>query len=121
VIAAIAPDFRHVGSPAALLLLLFAFSAHAGRSEARGLVALTKVAAFAPMARRVAFVIAGAAWSVLLALPALVRAPPVETLTLASTTGAGAALVGIGLSTLTGSSFAARLALLMLWYGYASM
>jgi hypothetical protein len=121
VIAAIAPDFRHVGSPAALLLLLFAFSAHAGRSEARGLVALTKVAAFAPMARRVAFVIAGAAWSVLLALPALVRAPAVETFTLASTTGAGAALVAIGLSTLTGSSFASRLALLMLWYGYASM
>jgi hypothetical protein len=69
----------------------------------------------------VAFVVAGAAWSTLQALPALVREPPVETLTLATATGAGAALVAIVLSTLTGSSFAARLVLLVLWYGYASM
>jgi hypothetical protein len=121
VIAALAPDFRHAGSGAALLLLVFALSAHAGRSEARGLVALTKVAPFAPTARRMAFVVAGALWSILLALPALVRHPPLETLTLASATGAGAALVAIVLSTLTGSSFAARLTLLVLWYGYVSM
>jgi hypothetical protein len=114
-------DFRHVASPAALLLLLFALSAHAGRSEARGLTALTKVAAFAPMARRVAFVIAGAAWSTLLAAPALLREPPLETLTHGAATGAVAAGVAITLSTLTGSAFAARLVLLILWYGYASM
>jgi hypothetical protein len=120
VLTALAPDFRHAASPAALLLLVFALSAHAGRSEARGLVALTKVAPFAPMARRVAFVVAGSGWATLLALPALVRLPPVETLTLASAAGAAAALVAIGLSTLTGSSFAARLVLLILWYGYTS-
>jgi hypothetical protein len=120
VLTALAPDFRHAASPAALLLLVFALSAHAGRSEARGLVALTKVAPFAPMARRVAFVVAGSGWATLLALPALLRLPPVETLTLASAAGAAAALVAIGLSTLTGSSFAARLALLILWYGYTS-
>jgi hypothetical protein len=122
VVAAIAvtTDFRHMASPAALLLLLFALSAHAGRSEARGLVALTKVALFAPMARRVAFVVAGSLWSMLLALPALVRNPPIETLTLASVAGAAAAVVAIALSTLTGSSFAARLVLLVLWYGYAA-
>jgi hypothetical protein len=120
-VAAMAPDFRHAASPAALLLLAFALSAHAGRSEARGLVTLTKIAPFAPMARRAAFVIAGAAWSTLLALPALVRHPPVETLSLASATGATAALAAIALSALTGSAFAARLVLLILWYGYASM
>lgn len=119
-IAAVAPDFRHASSPAALLLLLFALSAHAGRSEAEGLVALTKVAVMRPMARRVAFVVSGALWSTLLALPALVRHPPLETLTLAAATGASAALVAIALSTITGSSFAARLVLLVLWYGYAS-
>lgn len=119
-ITAVAPDFRHTGSSAALLLLLFALSAHAGRSEARGLVALTKVAPFAPMLRRVAFVVAGAAWAALLALPAMVRQPPLEVLSLASATGAIAAAVAILLSTLTGSSFAARLVLLVLWYGYAS-
>ncbi|MGE0530332.1 MAG: hypothetical protein AB7G40_15030 [Hyphomonadaceae bacterium] len=119
-ITAVAPDFRHTGSSAALLLSLFALSAHAGRSEARGLVALTKVAPFSPAARRLAFVAAGTAWSALLALPAMVRQPPLEVLPLASATGAIAATVAIMLSTLTGSSFAARLVLLVLWYGYAS-
>lgn len=114
-------DFRHVGSPAALLLLLFALSAHAGRSEARGLVALTKVAPFAPMLRRVAFVIAGALWTTLLALPAAAPAAALDVLPLAAASGAIAATVAIVLSTLTGSSFAARLVLLVLWYGYASM
>jgi hypothetical protein len=114
-------DFRHVASPAALLLLVFALSAHAGRSEARGLVALTKVAPFAPMARRVAFVIAGAQWSTVMALPAAAPAVALDVLPLASASGAIAALVAIVLSTLTGSSFAARLVLLVLWYGYASM
>ncbi|MBL8548085.1 MAG: hypothetical protein JNL81_16615 [Hyphomonadaceae bacterium] len=120
VISALA-DFRHVGSPAALLLLLFALSAHAGRSEARGLLALTKVAPFAPMARRAAFVIAGALWTTLLALPAAAPAVALEVLALAAASGAVAAAVAIALSTLTGSAFAARLVLLVLWYGYASM
>lgn len=114
-------DFRHAASPAALLLMLFALSAHAGRSEARGLVSLTKVAPFAPMARRVAFVIAGALWTTLLALPGAAPAVALDVLPLASASGAIAATVAIVLSTLTGSSFAARLVLLVLWYGYASM
>ncbi|MEZ5996571.1 MAG: hypothetical protein R3C25_12560 [Hyphomonadaceae bacterium] len=121
VITAAAPDFRHGGSAAALLLLLFAFSAHAGRSEARGLLALAKVAPFAPMARRAAFVAAGALWSALLALPAAAPAVAMDVLPLAAGTGAGAALVASLLSALTGSAFAARLVLLVLWYGYVSM
>jgi hypothetical protein len=83
-------------------------------------MALTKVSPFAPMARRAAFVVAGSLWSTLLALPALLRHPPLETLTLASASGAVAAFVAIVLSTVTGSPFAARLVLLALWYGYAS-
>lgn len=121
IFAAVTPDFRHFASPAALLLLVFALSAHAGRSEARGLLSLTKVSAFAPMARRAAFVVAGCLWSITLAAPALVRQPPAETLTLAASTGAGAAAVAIVLSALTGSAFAARLVLLVLWYGYVSV
>lgn len=120
-ISAFAPDFRHVGSAAALLLLLFAFSAHAGRSEARGLLALTKVAPTSPMMRRGAFVLAGALWSTMLALPAAASTSPADVLPLAASTGASAALVATVLSTLTGSSFAARLVLLVLWYGYVSM
>lgn len=113
-------DFRHGGSPAALLLLIFAFTAHAGRSEPRGLLALTRVAPLPPMARRAAFVLAGAAWTTLLALPALARAPDVATLELAAATGAIAALIATTLSAISGSGFAARLVLLVLWYVYFS-
>jgi hypothetical protein len=113
-------DFRLVTSPAALLLLIFALTAHAGRSEARGLLALTKVAPVAPMARRAAFVIAGAAWTTLLAVPALLRAPDLQTLGLATASGAVAALVATSLASFSGSGFAPRLVLLALWYGYFS-
>ncbi|MEZ5956161.1 MAG: hypothetical protein R3C27_02970 [Hyphomonadaceae bacterium] len=114
-------DFRHVASPAALLLLLFALSAHAGRSEARGLVALTKAAPIGPMARRAAFVIAGALWTTVLALPGARPAAALDVLPLAAGSGAVAAAVAIVLSALTGSAFAARLVLLVLWYGYVSV
>lgn len=119
-VAALLPDFRHAGSAAGLLVLVFALSAHAGRSEARRLVSLTKVAAHGPMMRRAAFVIAGAVWSVLFSLPALLHRPPLEVMTLAAGTGAVAAVVAIGLSALTGSAFAARLILLIVWYSYLS-
>jgi hypothetical protein len=114
-------DFRHGASPAGLLLLVFALSAHAGRSEARGLIALTRVAPLAPMLRRAAFVIASAAWSTLLALPALIRTSTLPNWELAAGTGGVAALVAIALARLTGSAFAPRLVLLVIWYGYASM
>ena len=74
-------DFRRAASLAAVLLLVFALTAHAGRSEARGLLTLTRTA---PSLRRVAFVVAGAAWTTLLALPALLRAPGIEVLGLAA-------------------------------------
>lgn len=113
-------DFRHAASPAAVLLLVFALSAHAGRSEARGLLALTRTAPLAPMTRRAAFVIAGAAWTTLLALPALARTPNLQILELASATGAIAAFTASALATISGSSFAPRLVLLVLWYAYFS-
>jgi hypothetical protein len=113
-------DFRPTASPAALLLLVFALSAQAGRSEARGLLALTRTTAFAPMTRRAAFVIAGACWTTLFALPALTRAPSLQTLELAAATGAIAALVASTLATISGSSFAPRLVLLVMWYAYFS-
>ncbi|MFT3728035.1 MAG: hypothetical protein QM759_09450 [Terricaulis sp.] len=113
-------DFRHAASPASLLLLVFALSAHAGRSEVRGLIALTRTAAITPMLRRAAFVLAGAAWTTLLALPALARAPNLQTLELAAATGAIAALVATTLAIISGASFAARLVLLVMWYAYFS-
>jgi hypothetical protein len=113
-------DFRHIGSPAGLILLVFGLAAHAGRSEARGLLALTATALLPPMARRAAFVVAGAGWATLLALPAaLVRLSP-EPLLLGLATGTGAALIAIVLATASRSAFAPRLVLLILWYGYLS-
>jgi hypothetical protein len=120
VIAAFA-DFRHVASPAALLLLAFAASAHAGRTEARGLIALTRTTATSPWMRRAAFIVAAAAWALALAAPAMLRAPALDITATAATTGAALGFVAITVSSMTGSAFAARLILLVLWYGYVSV
>ncbi|MEO7634785.1 MAG: hypothetical protein ABIS38_03940 [Sphingomicrobium sp.] len=113
-------DYRHIGSPAALLLLIFALSAHAGRSEARGLRALTTTAMLPPVTRRAAFVLAGTSWALLLALPAAMMQLSLQPVLLAGATGLAASLVAIGLAALSGSGFAARLVLLIAWYGYFS-
>jgi hypothetical protein len=61
----------------------------------RGLLSLTRVAPIGPIARRIAFVVAGVAWSLLMAPPALLREPPLEVLGIARasrTSGPGAAM-----------------------------
>lgn len=112
-------DFRLVASPAALLLLIFGLTAHAGRSEQPGLLALTRTAPFPPMVRHLAFVAAGLCWSLLLALPA-VAAGGVQPLILALATGGAASAAAILLGAWTRSAFAPRLLLLIAWYLYLS-
>ncbi len=120
-VAGVFGDYRHIGSPAALLLLVFALSAHAGRSESRGLLhTLTSTAALSPWARRVAFVIAGLGWSLAMAVPAALAGMSVVPLTLAAVTGLVAVLIATVLATVSGTGFAPRIALLILWYGYFS-
>ena len=113
-------DFRHIGSPATLLLLIFGLTAHAGRSEARGLIALTATTSLPPMVRRAAFVVAGTGWSVLLAVPAALSGLSSAPLLLNAMTGVAAALTATVLATVSGSAFAPRLVLLVAWYGYLS-
>jgi hypothetical protein len=113
-------DYRHMVGPAALLLLIFGLTAHAGRSEARGLLSLTRLGAVGPMARRLAFVVAGTGWSLLLAVPAALAQTTAEPLALAAATGGFAAVVAIVLAALSGSSFAPRVVLLIAWYVYTS-
>lgn len=118
--AGLAGDYRHIGSPLALLVLIFALCAHAGGSEARGLLALAGTAMLSPWLRRAAFVLAGTGWALLLAIPAaLVRVSP-EPALLALATGTAASLATIVLASLTGSSFAPRVVLLIAWYVYLS-
>jgi len=112
-------DYRLVASPAALLLLIFGLTAHAGRSEQPGLIALTATAPFPPMLRRAGFVAAGLGWSLLLALPAAAT-HGVQPLILALATGASASLAAILLGAWTRSAFAPRLVLLIAWYLYLS-
>ncbi|MCC6926727.1 MAG: hypothetical protein IT549_12995 [Novosphingobium sp.] len=119
-LAGLVPDYRHAGSPAALLLLAFALSAHAGRCEARRLLGLTGTAALGPMHRRIAFVLAGTGWAIALALPAALATVQAAPLALGAITGFAAALVAIGLASLTSSGFAARVVLLIGWYVYLS-
>jgi len=111
-------DYRQFGSPAALLLLIFALSAHGARSET--MRALTKVTALPPTLRRIAFVIAGTGWALLIALPGAVTHLSLRPLMLALAGGAGAAVIAIALAAVSRAAFAPRLILLILWYGYFS-
>lgn len=123
VAASIVFDFRSVASPMALLLLIFGLTAHAGRSETKGLLALTGVAPLSPMARRLAFVLAGTFWSLALVSPAIVRAAAAgnaQAALLALVTGLATALAAIVLAALSRSAFAPRLVLLIAWYAYLS-
>lgn len=116
-------DFRTIASPAALLLLVFGLTAHAGQSEQPKLLALARTMSVSPLQRRIAFVLAGTAWSVLMALPAiLVRASggAPEILWFSLGTGAAAAVAAILLAAWTRSAFAPRLVLLIAWYMYLS-
>jgi len=112
-------DYRLVASPATLLLLIFGLTAHAGRSEQPGLLALTRAAPYPPMLRRLAFVLAGVGWSLLLALPAAI-AHGTQPLLLALATGAAVSAAAILLGAWTRSAFAPRLVLLIAWYMYLS-
>ena len=116
-------DFRTIASPAALLLLVFGLTAHAGQSEQPKLLALARTMSVSPVQRRLSFVLSGTAWSVLMALPAiLVRASggALEILWLSLGTGAAAASAAILLAVWTRSAFAPRLVLLVAWYMYLS-
>ncbi len=113
-------DFRHETSPAALLLLIFGLAAHAGRSEAAGLLSLTRTASFAPWQRRTAFVLAGTAWSLALSLPAAAKTMSVAPLILGLETGGAAALTAMVLAAFSRSAFAPRVVLLVGWYAYLS-
>jgi hypothetical protein len=116
-------DFRTVASPAALLLLIFGLTAHAGESERPKLLALARTMLVTPMQRRVAFVLAGTAWSVALMLPEIVKqvsAGAFEALWLSLLTGAAAATAAMLLGAWTRSAFAPRLVLLIAWYTYLS-
>lgn len=107
--------------PAAMLVLVFAATAHAGRSEQRGLIQLTRTGLETPMARRVAFVLAGLVVTLEMSIGAIAHGlttgelrPLIE----ASAIGAGTALTAIVLGALTRSATAPRLVLLIAWYGY---
>lgn len=117
-LAGLAGDYRHIGSPAALLLLVFALTAHAGRTEAVGLRSLGGTTRLGPWARRAAFVAAGTGWALLLATPAALVTTSAEPLRLALLTGGAASLTAIGLAALTATGFVPRLVLLIAWYGY---
>ena len=111
-------DFAKIGSPVALLLMVFVLTAHAGRSEAKGLVALTQTAVTSPWTRRAAFIIAGTVISVGLAIPASIAVASAYPVGLAAVTGAVAATMAIGMATLSGSAFLPRIVMLIVWYGY---
>lgn len=113
--------YATVAGPAAMLLLVFATTAHAGRSEQKGLLALTSTAALSPAARRVAFVLAGTALALVMAAPAAAKglmAGDTHVLLEAAAVGAATSATAILLGALTRSATAPRLVLLIAWYFY---
>ncbi|OAN62273.1 hypothetical protein [Sphingomonas sp. TDK1] len=117
-LAGLAADYRHIGGAAAGLLLVFALSAHAGRSEAKGLLALTRTAPLPAMIRRVAFLVAGLGWGLLLALPASAIRLSAAPLFQGGGVALVAALIATMIATISHSGFAGRLVLILLWYVY---
>ncbi len=104
-----------------MLLLVFATTAHAGRSEQKGLLALTTTAALTPTARRIAFVAAGTALALVMAAPAATRgltAGDPRILLEAAAVGAATSGTAVTLGALTRSATAPRLVLLIAWYMY---
>jgi hypothetical protein len=117
----LAAPWPSIVGPAAMLLLVFGATAHAGRSEQGGLLALTRTGVVSPMARRAAFIAAGTALTLAMASGSIVRGlasgearPLIE----APVVGAATALVAIGLGAASRSATAPRLVLLIAWYFY---
>ncbi|MGO4411258.1 MULTISPECIES: hypothetical protein [unclassified Brevundimonas] len=110
-----------VAGPTAMLLLVFAATAHAGRSEQKGLLSLTATAALPPATRRIAFVLAGTALALVMAAPAGMReliSGDSRILLEATAVGAVTSVTAITLGALTRSATAPRLVLLIAWYFY---
>jgi hypothetical protein len=117
--------YAQAAGPAAMLLLVFATTAHAGRSEQKGLLALTATGAETPWARRLAFVVAGTILALAMGGAGIDRAltaatPDTGPLIQALIMGAGTSAAAIGLAALTRSATAPRLVLLIAWYMYLS-
>ena len=116
----LAEDYRRIGNPAMLLVLIFALTDYAGMVEARGFRSLARTFAIDPWKRRLAFVLAGAGIAVLTALPAAASALSAGPLVMALATGGIAGAATIGLAALSGSAVLPRITLLAAWYGWFS-
>jgi hypothetical protein len=114
--------FDKVVSPAALLLLILGSTTHLARDDARGMMPLLSTLSTPPWARRMIDGLTIIALSIGMAVPAQVRAGTSDSnpLLIAVITGAVVAGVSVGLGAATRSAFAARLLLLIGWYGYIS-
>ena len=113
--------YATIAGPAAMLVLVFVATAHAGRSEPKGLLALTSTTSLSPGARRLAFVLAGTGLALVMAAPAAVRglvAGDPRVLLEAAVVGAATSAAAIALGALTRSATAPRLVLLIAWYMY---
>ena len=119
-IAGFFASYRHIVSPAILLTLTFGLTSSAARSETRGMLSLTATTFMTPASRRLSFCVAGLCWTLLLSLPALLIRPSSRSLNTALAIGVIVPFAAMTLSALSRSAFAARLILLIAWFGYIS-
>jgi len=117
-LAAAIPDIREAALAAALLVLVFAYSNHAGRMEAIGLRALTKTAAVNVWGQRGVFVLAGTSIAMVASIPGSLASLSIVPLIEFGALGGLAAIVAVTLATVTKSAFVGRTVLLISWYAY---
>lgn len=113
-------DYASFESPALFLVLIFALTAQADKTERSGLRVLTSNTLIPPSLRQAAFCLVGPLLSIAISLPALLIHPDKRVLLLAMGLGFLTSLSTLTLTALSGSAFAPRLLLIVLWFAYAS-
>ncbi len=113
-------EFRRVLVPLVLLIITFGATVWASASETGSLAFLGDLTGFSPIVRFGATILSGALWSVVMILPALIRRPLPHHLLIGLCIGAGVVAVALSITRVSKSAFAARLCLLLIWYGLLS-
>ncbi len=116
--AAAIPVMRETAIAAMLLLLIFSYSNHAGRTEASGYRLLTRTAAINAWCQRAAFLVAGTLIAVIASVPASLSTLSIGPAVEVGALGGVAGFVAGVSAYLTKSAFVGRTVLLVGWYVY---
>lgn len=119
-IVGIFASYRYVTSSLIALVQIFIVTTWAGTAESRGLGLLTSTTVANSAMRRLVFIAGGIVSTFIISIPALFVYPSIYNLGIAVGVGVAITAVAIAVTMISRSAFAARLILLVVWYGYIS-